>query len=452
MHRVDVYTHYFFIPNRLVWNEWEDFITGGNDGKQAPVHPSLVVTNSNKLLFSKGSLSDYLGVPTFKNTDNLPGSGVRISALPFRAYQMIYNEYYRDQNLTDEIDFTLSSGNISAQSEVTKLTTLRSRCWEKDYFTSALPFPQRGDAVELPLGQVVPNYKTQTEIVDTTGGHVPTNHLLANSDKLEIGPNNGNPTNVHARIENLDPMPVDSVTINELRKAEKLQRWLEKSARSGYRYIEQILSHFGVKSSDARLQRPEFLGGGKQPVVISEVLNTTGTDDAPQGTMAGHGISVGSQNRFKQSFEEHGFIIGIVSVLPKTAYQQGLNKMFSRFDKFDYYFPEFANLGEQAVLNKEVFLHDFASMEETWGYQERYAEYKYSPSSVHGDFRDNLAFWHLGRIFSNLPPLNENFVEADPSKRIFAVEDPTVDELLLQIYHRVDAIRPMPYHSIPSLT
>lgn len=222
--------------------------------------------------------------------------------------------------------------------------------------------------------------------------------------------------------------------------------------RAGSRYVEQILSHFGVKSSDARLDRAEYLGGGKQRVTFSEVLQTAeGTN--PVGTMAGHGYALGTSNRFQRSFEEHGFVIGIMSVLPKTAYQNGLDRMWSRADKFDYYWPEFANIGEQEVKNQEIFWSGLAGQTNgnTWGYQQRYAEYKYQNSTVHGDFKTNLNFWHMGRIFAALPPLNGTFVEADPTNRVFAVTDPNIDKILVQIYNNVDAIRLMPYYSVPSI-
>jgi len=454
MHRMNVTTHYFFVPNRLVWNEWEDFITGGEDGTANPVHPFINIDDSNKHLFAKGTLADYMGIPTTDDTTTVTNNP-SINILPFRAYQLIYNEYYRDQNLTDKINFAKTSGEDTSWGNL----SIRTRAWEKDYFTSALPWSQRGGEAQIPLGTVDPVYK-ETSIAKTTVDGLPVNSQTVHTDV------NGNLTQQTAsgskmRIENLEPMNVDATTINDLRKANRLQQWLEKSARGGSRYIEQIFSHFGVKSSDARLQRPEFLGGGKQPVVISEVLSTYSATDMgvpsanPQGDMTGHGISVGQANGFSKSFEEHGFVIAIMSVIPKSAYQQGIDKKFLRKDKFDYFWPEFAHLGEQEVNLQELYV-DYVNgtsddLIETFGYQQRYAEYKYERSSVHGDFRDNLKYWHMGRIFDNKPVLNTEFVEADADKRIFAVEDETTDELYVQIYNKVDALRPMPYFSIPSL-
>lgn len=451
MHRVNVYTHYFFVPNRLVWNEWEDFITGGEDGTSAPVFPQLQINSETHPNFKKGSLSDYFGItPTAQAS--FAGTHT-ISALPFRAYQEIYNEYFRDQNLETKVTVPKTSGIDSVPTSVAAVTTLRDRAWEKDYFTSALPWSQRGGEAQIPLGEVTPVYKTKSLVVNSDIGITASGNLSYEADGTVI--TDAGQTN---QIQNLDKMSVDATTINDLRKANRLQQWLEKSARGGSRYIEQIFSHFGVKSSDARLQRPEYLGGGKQPIVISEVLQTSNTDttegnESAQGNMAGHGISVGRSNSFKKSFEEHGFIIGIVSVIPKTAYQQGVERQWSKFDKFDYYWPEFAHLGEQEIKQEEIWQpwNTAGMREKVFGYQQRYAEYKYNQSSVHGDFRDTLQFWHMGQWYENEPALNKEFVMSNPTKRIFAVKDQEVDELFVQIYNKVDALRPMPYFSIPSL-
>lgn len=272
-------------------------------------------------------------------------------------------------------------------------------------------------------------------------------------------------------IQNMDPngtleadlSAVTASTINELREAFQLQKWLERNMRNGSRYIESILAHFGVKSSDARLQRPEYLGGGKSPVVISEVLQTSGTTtqeidplyNSPQGNMAGHAVSAGQTNYFKKFFEEHGFIIGIMSIMPRTSYQQGIPRIFNKFDKFDYFWPEFAHLGEQEVKNQELYFDTSATQknDDTFGYQSRYAEYRYIPSSVAGDFRDNLLFWHLGRKFENVPSLGEAFITADPQnngwERIFAVQDAEVHKIWVQMIHKVKAVRPMPVFADP---
>ena len=263
-----------------------------------------------------------------------------------------------------------------------------------------------------------------------------------NNSSLKIDPNGS----LEADLSN-----VTASTINELRTAFQIQKWLERNARSGVRYIEHILSHFGVRSSDSRLQRPEFLGGGKSPIIISEVLQTSSSDETtPQGNMSGHGISVQNSNQFSRKFEEHGYIIGMMSVLPRTAYQQGVNRIFSRESFLDYYFPEFANLGEQEVKNKEVYAEYGSQIQEqTFGYQARYQEYRYNPSTVHGDFRESMDFWHLGRKFSQPPVLNAEFITANPDKRIFASESGHC--LWIQILNNIRAIRPIPYISEPGL-
>jgi len=466
MQRVDVTTHYFFVPNRLVWSEWEDFITGGRDGQANPVSPYLTVNNANKTYYGVSSLADYLGFPPVVDPTPTMTNSVNISALPFRAYQLIYNEYYRDQNLQADLDVSVASGLVSGP-EIAKLTQVRRRAWGKDYFTSALPFAQRGGAVSLPFeGDATVNYSPTSSIYTTAGAAPAINTLVGTGDgtvppgtALRVGKTAANNNGVTGRIENISSIDIDgsTVTINELRRSIRLQEWLEKNARGGARYIEQILSHFGVISSDARLQRPEYLGGGQQPLTVSEVLSTfqdPGAEGNPQGNMAGHGISVGNTHGFKKTFEEHGYIIGIMSVLPKAAYQQGIPKHFRRYSKFDHYWPEFANIGEQEVQLSELWFNPQGidtENNETFGYQSRYAEYKYQPDTVHGDFRTSLNFWHQGRIFSAKPVLNESFVTADPTNRIFAVPDPENQHLLVQLYNNISALRPMPYFGTPTL-
>lgn len=449
MHRMNVTVHNWFVPNRLVWNEWQDFITGGRDGDLSPVAPYfMAVPFSGTQLFQNGTLCDYFGLPTVPATGGPAITNqFRISALPFRAYQLIYNEFYRDPNLSQPIDFGLQSGQIApADPEFTAMLTLRDSSWEKDYYTSSLPWAQRGGNSAAPV-----DYTTglPTLAFDATSGAPVTSSPGLKTDV------NGNVTydagaTLDARLET-----EASVDINEFRKAWMVQKWLEKNARGGYRYIEMLLKHFGVMSSDARLQRPEYLGGASAPVVISEVLsNFQFSGDAeglPQGNMAGHGISASSGNGFSRKFEEHGHVITILRVLPRTCYQQGIPKAFQRFDKFDYAWPTFANLGEQEVKQSEIYA-DYAApsgTNPTFGYQERYAEYKYGQNTVHGDFRDSLAYWHEGRIFSAAPSLNESFVTADPSHRIFAVEDPAIHKLYCQVYHKVDALRPLPFFGTP---
>lgn len=454
MHRVKASVHHFFVPNRIIWNEWEDFITGGKNGDLTPVAPFITFPSVAAPDRSyNGSLADYFGLPTIPvGSGGTVTNPTKVSALPFRAYQTIYNEFFRDQNLSDPVPFGLGSGAVAGQ-DLLEITQIRIRSWEKDYFTSALPWAQRN---LQPIGAPVTiNSPGSSFVFDANT----TDQVLANQTGLTTdaaGRLRGAPSGTNARIET-----TGNVLVEEMRLANRLQEWYEKNARGGARYIEQILAHFHTKSSDARLQRPEYLGGGSSPIVFSEVLSTfqaeAGVAPYPQGNMSGHGISAGANAGFSRKFEEHGHIISLLSVKPSTAYQQGVNKMWKRFDKFDYAFPTFAHLGEQEVSNEEIYA-DFTQPANTpyptFGYQERYAEYKYAPNTVHGNFRDNLAFWHMGRIFSNAPSLNEAFVTADPAQgmeRIFAVESSDTDKLYCQIYHNLTAVRPLPFFGTPRI-
>ena len=326
----------------------------------------------------------------------------------------------------------------------------------KDYFTSALPWAQRGEQLTIPLSGSAPITAdgTQTTFKVKSSGLPPSDDALSTSMSKLANTLDGdlmfNNTGLETDLSN-----VSASTINELRQAFSIQKWLEKNARGGSRYVEQILSHFGVHSSDARLQRPEYLGGGKTPVVISEVLqNSASTENSPQGQMVGHGISVGNTNEFRARFEEHGFVIGIMSIIPRTSYQNGLPRVFQKYDKFDYFFPDLAHLGEQSVKKSELFLNTSKFLDDpensgTFGYQPRYAEYRFVNDSVHGDMAGNLDFWHMGRKFTSLPPLNGSFVQSDPTQRIFAVEDPTEHKLIVQTYCNFQAIRPLPKFGTP---
>lgn len=450
MHRVNVYTHFFFVPNRLVWNDWEKFITGGDKGIDTPLFPVYKnISSSVSVLkglpyFKYGSLADYMGFPVKQIQDSTLTTEVPLiefSILPFRAYQLIYNEYYRDQNLEDPIIISKASGTDNS----THNLIIRKRAWEKDYFTSALPYAQKGAELSIPLpGDVIP-------VSGSTSGVNPTVGSTA-SGANEYGIGGGV---LPGETLEVDLTDMTDTTINELRQAFQIQKWLERNARGGTRYIEQILSHFGVKSSDARLQRPEYLGGGKTPVTISEVLQMSSSDStSPQGNMAGHGVSVGNSNQFSRYFEEHGMIIGIMSVLPRTAYMQGIPRYMTKTDRYDFYWPEFAHLGEQSVKNQELFWkpNDESYNDSDFGYQPRYSEYRYISDTVHGEFANTLKFWHMAREFaqSTPPNLNSDFVkcQGDSLKRPFVVQDDS-HKLYVQTYCNIKAIRPIPKYGNP---
>lgn len=494
MHDINVYTHYFYVPFRLLWDEYEDFITGGKDGNAAPIFPRLGVLHKTgvgettwqdtKGLWKRGSLADYLNYPTSDSNDGSAGS-FYASVLPLRAYQMIYNEYYRDENLEEEIEFSKGSGIVNINSsEYVELLTLRERAWAKDYFTSALPWLQRGPQQMVPVSSAGKLDSTDisykgveassgvSSIVDTYSGQ--RSFITQGGEMGEHGEVYGgllgadNPTGQPRQVaidnsNNLkladDGVTIEgtSFTINDLRRSNRIQRWLEASARGGNRYIESLLSFFGVKSDDLSLQRPQFLGGGKTPVQISDVLQTSETTaNSPQGQYSGIGYSFGTHNSFKKSFKERGLIIGIMSIMPKPGYTEGCPRSYRKFDKYDFYWPQFAELGEQEIYNYELALRT-ADVDGTFGYAPRYAEYKYIPSRVHGDFKNmnGLGFWHLNRHYNQQPVLTKEFVHcrdnANDLNRIFAVEDNESNHIYVQIANNVTARRMMPYLPDPEL-
>ena len=438
MHRFDASIHYFAVPKRLLWDNWEKFIV--NEGEYA--FPKITVNAS--LTAGQKKFLDYMGVPPFPVSG---GHELEINAMPFAAYQFIYNEYYRDQNLINEVDFKLSDGNNDVKR--TTLLTQRLRSLEHDYFTASLPFAQKGSAVDIPIGVIENDVEVKANFSPVGTGLLGEDGVSIQTIIQEGATPNVESGRLYADIGGLELEPT---TINDLRLAFRLQEWFERNARGGTRYIEHILAHFGVRSSDKRLQRPEYITGVKTPIIISEVLNTTGEDAGlPQGNMAGHGVGVTTGKLGSYYAEDHCYIIGIMSILPKTAYYQGVPKMYQKDDFLDFAFPTFAHIGEQAVKNSEIFAYS-TNQNETFGYVPRYAEYKFMPSRVAGDFRGSLEYWHLDRKFASAPSLNQNFIECDPNDnvRIFATTDDD-DKFYCHVLNKIKAVRKLPRFGTPTI-
>lgn len=440
MSQIDVTTHYWFVPNRLIWEDWEEFITGGkdNDPTQAPVHPTVTITNA-----SVGSLADYLGYATGVSN---PVTG---SALPFRGYDLIYNTWYRDENLQTELPISFASGV-----DTTTSTTLQMRNWNKDLYTAGLPWPQRGPAVSIPVGSSSAPIKGTGAPVGlknglTTTATTPPEYSMYDRGSYTVGiSSTANSSGIGITEDALrsgmiaDLSSATATDIRTLRQAFQLQLWAEMSARAGYRYVENTLAHFGVRIPDSRIQLPEYLGGGKSPVVVSEVLQTSSTNStSPQGNMAGHAFSAQRSHGFTKTFVEHGFIYMIVNVQPKTMYQQGMDKMWFRDTKESYFWPMFEHIGEEALYNKQIYTQGTSADDGVFAYVPRYQEYRTKLNKVRGQFKTTLNYWHTGRIFSSLPTLSSAFVTSDTMSRINA--DSLTDNVYLQMYHKIDALRPV---------
>lgn len=458
MHRVYVTTDLYFCANRNLWPEFTDWIAGNLDESVEP--PSM----RNLPNAEVGDLADYLGYPTTTLATNLD-----VSPLPVAAYLQIWDEYYRDENLQAEVFQQLNSG-LNSWIEAFAYDSVLPRAWMHDYLTSCLPWPQKGDAVTLPL--ITPGAADVT-LKDNPGSDTYFTPLVRNS--VSGAASNWNVSAVGAAVTGelnnagvrmtIDPnqawevdLQAQAQTITALRTAFAAQEWLERNARGGTRYKEFLKSHFDVEGGDPRLDRPEFIGRYKQTMVISEVLSTAQTvdqssADVPIGQMAGHGISVGGSQSMKYHAKEHGWIIGVINVQPVTAYQQGIHRSLSRTDKFDYFFGTFQHIGEQAVLNKEVYVDTgtVTALNSEFGYIPRYAEYKYMNSRVAGEFKTTLDEWHLGRKFTGAPALNSQFIESNPSRRIFATTDPNVDTIYGQIYVKAEALRKIAKYGVPTI-
>lgn len=434
MHPVDVRVHHWFVPHRIVWNDFEDFITGGPDGNSTPSFPVIQLAS-----VAAGSLADYLGIPPANYAASHSGA-LEVSALPFRAYQTIFNEWYRDQDLTAEASVAKTSGLDILTSQ-----TLQLSAWEKDYFTSARPWTQKGPDVNIPFGSTAPVVRTNNAPAArlTQAG----TNTASGDGTIATALGNGTLRSSNGYNLALDPQgglvadlsSATAVNVNVLREAFALQRYEEARARYGSRYTE-YLRYLGVRSSDARLQRPEYLGGGRQTIQFSEVLQTgEGTD--PVATMRGHGIGALRTNRYRRFFEEHGYVVSLLSVRPKTIYAQGLPRTWNRRTKEDFFQRELQHIGQQEIQNQEVYtLQTPTQRLAMFGYQDRYDEYRRSESSVAGGMR-NTTFdnWHMARIFTAAPVLNGSFVQANPTKRVFA--DTAEDGLLIMANHSIQARR-----------
>lgn len=478
MDRFSITFRAYAVPLRLLvpQEDYEEFITGGEDGKAVGKWPMAsmadIAAQSSRDSDDSivGSLADYLGFPTALNGtpvefDKFPD--VPVSVLPFRAYQFIYNEWIRDEKLQDPIEW-VRSADTPTQEEIALITQMRRVGWKKDYFTSAFTEPQLGEDVFLPLGGLAPvQYDGSGNVTSVFKNAAGSSSVMSGSASLEAVSGGYNLTNsktgVDRRVVNYDPngtlfadlTEATSASINELRLAVAVQRWKELNARAGVRLPEWLLAHYHVKSSDARLQRPEYLGGLRARISIGEVLQTSSNSaDSALGDMAGHGISVAQGRIFNKYIEEQSIVMILAYVMPDTTYMNGMNRFWFKDDKFDFADPIFGNLGEQEIWNGELFVGPGMTAQQIkgrFGFQSRYAEYKFAPSEVHGEMRTSLMDWHMARSFDKLPELTSTFIEANPTDRIFNVQAKEYQKLLLHCYFDIRKTTSLPYFGTPSV-
>lgn len=450
MDNVYIDSFFFAVPNRLVWDNWERF-NGAQDNPEDSTDFVVPTITSPVGGYGANTIYDYFGLPT-------EIAGLEHQALFNRAYNLIWNEWFRDENLQDSVPVHKGDG----PDPWNDYQILR-RGKRHDYFTSALPWPQKGPSVELPLGTTAPVNVASGEVIRVAGGTSGQRVMQIGGASNAAGNRFSYPDTPLADPEGIttiynletDLTAATAATINQLRQAFQIQKLYERDARGGTRYTEIIRSHFGVTSPDARLQRPEYLGGGSTPINVNPVPQTSNTtDDSPQGNLAAVGTLHMNRHGFSKSFTEHCLIIGMVCVRADLNYQQGLNRMWSRSTRWDFYWPALSHIGEQTVLNKEIYAQGNSQDDEVFGYQERYAEYRYKPSLITGEFRSNVSgsldTWHLAQDFENLPVLGSTFIEENPPiERVIAV--PTEPHILFDSYFKYRCARPMPTYSVPGL-
>lgn len=494
MDNVYLDTYYFFVPNRLVWDHWKEFCGENTESAWIPETEYTMpqITSPANTGWDVGTLADYFGIPT--GVANLS-----VSALPFRAYALIMNEWFRDQNLQDPLVVPTDDSTVAGVNTGTIVTDVAKggkpfiAAKYHDYFTSALPAPQKGPDVTIPLigSTDIPVYGNGNAMTfrfgpstfgnlaldrsqagnfflsavqgsHAVGDNVQTETKLPDNDVnykvLGLGQSGAIAAADSGLVGKFDGSAV-AASINQLRLAFQIQKFYERQARGGSRYTEVVRSFFGVTSPDARLQRPEYLGGNRVPINVNQIVQQSGTESSgtPQGTVVGQSLTTDKHSDFTKSFTEHGLIIGVMVARYDHTYQQGLNRLWSRRDKFDFYWPVFANIGEQAIKNKEIFAQGNAKDNEVFGYQEAWAEYRYKPNMVTGEMRSayaqSLDVWHLADDYKQLPSLSDAWIKEDKSNidRVLAVTSAVSNQFFADIYVKNYCTRPMPMYSIPGL-